>query len=297
MIWIALCSPNHGIFRPGIQLQLQLQGHFLGYCTVPYFITSPSHHHRVDIEESPKLGYRPGPAMSSHPPARLTKKQRKATAFRERGKKSKGTHEGTGHPRPRRGPSTRDNGESYYDDHGEDEEEDEEDANAVPTMEDQDQAMVEMAGDTDAGAKVHDADRDRKSAVGRAATQKKKDKDKKKRTRADDGDVRPATKKARVSRGSDDIPLSLAREGDGDGATMSALKEDGDGSDKEGKQQRYILFVGMSLPFIPPFLNHSASLTFMRSSKGISSTRRRAKLSRTISPSVVRSLPLLRILL
>src|SRR5579863_9511192 len=39
-------------------------------------------------------------AMPSHPLARLTKKQRKATAFRERGKRSKGMREGVGKLNP-----------------------------------------------------------------------------------------------------------------------------------------------------------------------------------------------------
>jgi len=223
------------------------------------------------IEESPKLGYHPGPdpAMPSNPSVRLTKKQRKATAFRERGKKSKGVpHEDTGRPnpapgRPRRRPSTGDNGEGHNH-HDEDYCEDDEDANAVPTMENQDQALAEMAGDTEAVSKKPDGGRPvrvQKAAVAAdsAAAQKKKDRDRdKKRSRADDGgEARPATKRARLARSSDEIPPPLAREGDGDGdeATGMSVLEDGEGGhgasdakDKEGKLQRYILFVGMSYP-------------------------------------------------
>jgi len=222
------------------------------------------------IEESPKLGNQPGPdpAMPSNPSVRLTKKQRKATAFRERGKKSKGVlHEDTGRSnpapgRPRRLPSTGDNdeGQDYYD---EDYREDDEDANAVPTMEGQDQALAKMAGDTEAISKKPDGGRPvrvQKAAVAvdSTAAQKKKDRDKdKKRSRADDGGgARPATKKARLARGSDEIPPPLAREGDNDGdeeATRMSVLEDGEGAhgasdteDKEGKLHRYILFVGTS---------------------------------------------------
>ena len=207
--------------------------------------------------------------MPSNPSVRLTKKQRKATAFRERGKKSKGVpHEDTGRPnpapgRPRRRPSTGDNGEGHNH-HDEDYSEDDEDANAVPTMEDQDQALAEMAGDTEAVSKKPDGGRPvrvQKAAVAAdsAAAQKKKDRDKdKKRSRADDGgEARPATKRARLARGSDEIPPPLAREGGsgGDEATGMSVLEDGEGGhgasdakDKEGKLQRYILFVGMSYP-------------------------------------------------
>ena len=212
----------------------------------------------------------PDPAMPSNPSVRLTKKQRKATAFRERGKKSKGVlHEDTGRSnpapgRPRRRPSTGDNGEGH-DRHDEDYREDDEDANAVPTMEDQDQALAEMAGDTEAVSKKPDGGRPARVqkaavAVDSAAAQKKRDRDKDKkrgRSRADDGggEARPATKKVRLARGSDEIPPPLAREGDSDAdeATRMSVLEDGEGGhgasdtkDKEGKAHRYILFVGMS---------------------------------------------------
>jgi hypothetical protein len=128
-------------------------------------------------------------------------------------------------------------------------------------MEDQDQALAEMAGDTEALSKKPDRGRPvrvQKAAVamGSPAAQKKKDEDKKRgRSRADDGgEIRPATKKARLARGSDEVPPPLAREGDNDDEAMrmSAL-EDGEGGrgvsdtkDKEDKLHRYILFVGMS---------------------------------------------------
>jgi len=238
------------------------------------------------IEESPKLGYQPGtdPAMPSNPSGRLTKKQRKATAFRERGRKSKGVpHEDTGRSnpapgRPRRRPSTGDNGEGHHHHHhhhDEDYREDDEDANAVPTMEDQDQALAEMAGDTEAVSKKPDGGlpvRVQKAAVAADSTaaQEKKDGDKDKkrrRSRADDGgEARSATKKARLARGSDEIPPPLARGGDSDGgeATGMSVLEDGEGGhgasdtkDKEGKLHRYILFVGKSYLLY----DHSTELT------------------------------------
>lgn len=206
--------------------------------------------------------------MPLNPPVRITKKQRKATAFRERGKKSKGVlHEDTGRSNPapgrprRRRPSTGDNGEG----HDEDYREDDEDANAVPAMEDQDQALAEMAGDTEAVSKKPDGGRPvivrvhkAAIAVDSAAAQKKKDRDKDKKRRrrsgADEGGgLRPATKKARLARGSDEILPPPAREGDGDGdeeATRMSVLEDGEGAhgapDEEGKLHRYILFVGTS---------------------------------------------------
>ena len=226
--------------------------------------------------------------MPSHPPARLTKKQRKATAFRERGIKSKGTGKQNPTPAPgrprlgrRHSPSTGDNGEGHHDD--EDEEDADEDANAVPAMEEQDQAMAEVD-----------------SAAAQKKKGKGKDKDKKKRSRADDGEAPPASKKARLSRSSDKSPVPLAHEEDKDeiGATrMNTQLKDGESGehesetkDKRGsKQQRYILFIGMSLSPPPPSL-------VTHSSKGTSSTPRRARQSRAISPSAVRSHPVLRIL-
>jgi len=217
--------------------------------------------------------------MPPHPPARLTKKQRKATVFRERGKKSKGAREGLGKPNPAPGrsrrPSAGDSGEPY--DHDEDHYD--EDANAVPAMEDQDQALAEMAGDTEASARAYEghAAKVQKAAEDSMATQKKRDKDKdrdKKRRRGavDDGMAGPARKKARISRGSDEIPPPPAREEDGDrdeGMSVSVL-EDGEGGhesetkDKGGKPQRYILFIGMSY-HPPPFpYNHSASFVATR---------------------------------
>jgi hypothetical protein len=206
-------------------------------------------------------------AMPSHPPTRLTKKQRKATAFRERGIKSKGTGKQNPAPTPgrprlgrrRHSPSTGDNGEDH-DDHHEDEDEDDEDANAVPAMEDQDQAMAEMDS---AAAQKKKKDED-------------KDKDKDKRSRASDKDSEapPASKKARLSRGSDKIPPPLAREEDEDkiGATRMNVLKDGESGeheserkDKGSKQRRYILFIGMSLPSPSSFPQPTASFAITRS--------------------------------
>ncbi|KAI0285450.1 hypothetical protein BGY98DRAFT_366782 [Russula aff. rugulosa BPL654] len=104
---------------------------------------------------------------SSHQqPARLTKKQKKATAFRERGSvksKGKGKGKGTmigksnptpGHSRPLT--TTGDNGEDGYD-------YDDDDANAIPAMEDQDQALAAMAGYTEESSKGDDSAQNRRT--------------------------------------------------------------------------------------------------------------------------------------
>ena len=247
-------------------------GHLLTYCLCTCLLSS-SGAARGDtvIEETLKV-LNNNPAMPSNPSGmRLTKKQRKATAFRERGKKSKGVqHEDTGRSNPapghpqRRRPSTGDNG-TGNDHRDEDYREDDEDANAVPAMEDQDQALAEMARDTETLSKKPDRGRPvrvQKAAVamGSPAAQKKRvggrDEVKKRgRSGADDGgETRPATKKARLARGSDEVPPPLAREGDNDDeATRMSALEEGEGGrgapdtkDEEGKLHRYILFIGMS---------------------------------------------------
>ncbi|KAH9964225.1 hypothetical protein BC827DRAFT_1266018 [Russula dissimulans] len=190
-----------------------------------------------------------------HQPTRLTKKQKKATAFRERGRTSKGTRtlregKGKGKGKPRI-ISTGHNGDDVDDD---------EDAHGVPAMEDQDQALAAMAGDPEEGAQGDGRRALRpgvaKGAVGSTEARKKSDRDRK-RSRGgpepEDGEAQPATKKARLARRSGEIPPPVAQDEDDDddeGAGMSVVK-DGDGGhksggmkDKEHKTQRYILFIG-----------------------------------------------------
>ncbi|KAF8481839.1 hypothetical protein DFH94DRAFT_852615 [Russula ochroleuca] len=185
---------------------------------------------------------------SHQQPARLTKKQKKATAFRERGSKLKGKgKQQPNNPAPGRSrPSlttTRDNGE-YADD--DDNDDDLGEANAIPALEDEDQALAAMAGDAEGDAKGdakgRAAARVPKIAVESTATQNK---NRKKRGR-EDGEAQPgAAKKARLARRSKEIPPP---EGEG-AASVNAVNdgEDGDGSktnNKESKTQRYILFIG-----------------------------------------------------
>ncbi|KAI0294978.1 hypothetical protein BC826DRAFT_299363 [Russula brevipes] len=190
--------------------------------------------------------------MPSLQPARLTKKQKKATAFRERGG-GKFKSKGKGGPNPASGrrarPSTGDNGE---------EEDEDEDANAVPAMEDQDQALVAMAGDTEGRARGYGegrAVRVPKTAVsmGSTAAQKKEnDGHSKKRRRGnaeEESEERPASKKAKPARRSDRIP-PVAPDEDEDETAGMTVDKGGDGEhesetkNKESKAQRYILFLG-----------------------------------------------------
>jgi nucleolar protein 6 len=178
--------------------------------------------------------------MPSNQPTRLTKKQKKATAFRDRSHKGKGKAIlAPGHSRRR--PSTGDNliADGGYDD-------DDEDAlNAVPAMENQ--ALAEMAGCTE-------GDEDTKTAVGVRTTKENergKKRDSKKKRRRDDGDARssaPAAKKAKLVHGSQGAPIITRKEDD-----TADVEDDGDGSEHEsekttnkGSKQRYILFIGTS---------------------------------------------------
>ena len=215
--------------------------------------------------------------MSSSQPARLTKKQKKATAFRERGSKFKGKGKGKG-PNPAPGrlrpSSTGDNGED-----------DDEDANAIPAMDDQDQALAAMAGDTEGDAKGDEgrAARVSKIAVGSTAAQNKGKQNQNKRRRAEDGEVQPRAKKARLARSPKEILSPATREKD------DAVK-DGDGRDesktnsKGSKTQRYILFIGNVLSPSPSL----QPLNGLPSSKGTSSTRQHPKQYRITSPRAVR---------
>ena len=190
--------------------------------------------------------------MPSRQPLRLTKKQKKATAFREHGSnKAKGTDTGTGkgklnnpapgHPRS----SAADTGEG----------EDDGDANAVPAMEDQDQALVEMAGDTEGIPKGGEG---REVSVPKAtveSTVTPKKNSKRRGSRDKDEAGQPAAKKARLARRSDGIHPPVAHEEDeNEEIAMSAVK-DGAGEqhgsvtkNKASKTQRQILFIGMFYP-------------------------------------------------
>jgi len=190
--------------------------------------------------------------------ARLTKKQKKATAFRERGSKSKGKGKGndtTGNPVPGRSGSrplttTGDNGEGGYDD---------EDANAIPAMEDQDQALAAMAGDTEGVPKGH-----HDSALGRRVVRGPKKtaveststampNKRKRRSRAEElGDsgaqLGPGPKKkARLAHSTGGIIPPAAHDDEDDVASMNDDDDDGDESktkSKGSKAMRYILFIG-----------------------------------------------------
>lgn len=177
---------------------------------------------------------------SPHPqqPARLTKKQKKATAFRERGSRSKGKGKGKGpNPVPGRPRPSTTTGDYNGDD--------DDDANAVPVMEDQDQALAAMAGDTEGDAK---GDKGRAARVPKAAvvaSTAAQLRGKQKRRRAEDGEAQPGAKKARLARSSEAVLPSATREEDG-AASIDALEggDGGDGKNKESKAQRYILFIG-----------------------------------------------------
>ena len=185
---------------------------------------------------------------SNQQPARLTKKQKKATAFRERGSNFKGKGKGKGKNNPSPGRlrpfTTGDNGEDGDDD---------EDANALPAMEDQDQALAEMAGDAkgDGGRAV----RVPKTAVESTVAQSKgKITNKRQRgSRVEDGEAQPRAKKPRLARSAEEVLPPAAR--------LNAVK-DGDGEEgskadkKESKTLRYILFVGKVLPLLSSPSDH-----------------------------------------
>jgi hypothetical protein len=202
---------------------------------------------------------------SSHQqPARLTKKQKKATAFRERGNKSKGKGKDTiiNKPNPIPGhhsrplTKTRDNGEDGYDS--------DEDANAIPAMDDQDEALAAMAGDTEGDAKRDDSVEghgravrvpiSKKTAVESTSTiaQNKR----KRGSRAEEhGEAEAQSgpkKKARLARSSVEIPPPAAHQVDD--ATSMSTNDDGDGSktkSKGNKPLRNILFIGNVRSFPP----------------------------------------------
>lgn len=193
---------------------------------------------------------------SSHQqPARLTKKQKKATAFRERGSsdkpKDKGKGKGTiskpkpnptttsttiatpGHSRPLT--TTGDNGEDY----------DWEDGNAIPAMEDQDQDLAAMAGYTEGDVRVPTKKTTMESTSTSTAAQSKRKRGGGSRAEGSEAQSRPK-KKARLTRSSGEVLPPACEE---DGAT--SMNDGGDGSKTKGKgsqQLRYILFIGNVLP-------------------------------------------------
>jgi hypothetical protein len=182
---------------------------------------------------------------SNQPPTRLTKKQKKATAFRDRSHKGKGKgdSEGRGNGKanlplghPPRPHSTENNG-------------DEDPLDAVLAMEDQ--ALTEVAS----GA---EGDEGPKAAVGTRPS-KGKEKENKRRRRDEDADVgavagsappRPPKKKPKLARGSDGAPL-VAHEEEDDAASI-ALDDGGHETEKrpnKGSKQPYVLFIGTFTPF------------------------------------------------
>ncbi len=238
---------------------------------------------------------------SSHQqPVRLTKKQKKATAFRERGSsKSKGKGKGTiinKHPNPIPGHHSRpltttgDNGEVGYDS--------DEDANAIPAMEDQDEALAAMAEDTEEG----DAKRDdsveghgravrvpipKKTTVESTSTaaQNKRKRGSRAEVHGEGQAQSGPKKKARLARSSVEVLPPAAHQVDD--ATSMSTNDGGDGSktkSKGSKPLRNILFIGNASVCSSPLTIDRAVL------KGISSTPRRAKQFKTTSPYAVRFL-------
>ena len=190
------------------------------------------------------------PASYQHA-ARLTKKQKKATAFRERGSKLKGkgkqqpTNPAPGRSRPHTTGEDADHNDDDYE------------ANAVPAMEDEDQALAEMAGDAEGHAKGNAkgrAARDPKPKITVWSTAPQNKNKNSKRRRTEDGEAQPRTatrKKARLARESKEV----LPPGEEDGAASLNAVTDGDGSkanNKESKTQRYILFIGNVLPPLTP---------------------------------------------
>jgi hypothetical protein len=195
--------------------------------------------------------------MPSDQPARLTKKQKKATAFRERTGKGKGKL----NPLPGRLRT-----------HGDDDDDD--DANAVPAMEDQ--ALVGDAGDA---ARDTEGDEGRVKSS-KAASLNAGETTKKRRRREDGEAAQPVAKRARSSK-----KISTPVD-DEDDETRAGVKEPETRS--EGGKQRFILFVGMSAHF-------SCTLNIQKTerlvSKETSSIPPRARPSKATFLSAVHLLP------
>ena len=179
--------------------------------------------------------------MPSDQPARLTKKQKKANAFRERTGKGKGKL----NPVPRR--SRTKTG-------------DDDDANAVPAMEDQ--GLAGGAGDA---ARDTEGDEGRVKSPKTASLGAGETTTKKRRRREDGAQAEPVAKRARGSR---KVPAP-ADEGEEAGAGVNEPE-----TRNEGGKQRLILFVGMSANFSCPCTEHQTERPV---SKETSSILRRAK--------------------
>ena len=199
----------------------------------------------------------------------LTKKQKKATAFRERGSgkgKGKGTigkpnptTPGHGHSRRPLTTTTGDTGgDGYYDDDN--------DANAIPAMEDQDQALAAMAGYSEEGSKGDGSVQSRRtvrvpkrtameSTSTSTAAQSKGKRKRGSSSRVEElgaheeaAEAQPGLKKkkAKLARSSEEI--LPAREEDDSVTDMNMNDgEDDDGSktkSKGSKPLRFILFIG-----------------------------------------------------
>ena len=195
--------------------------------------------------------------MPSDQPARLTKKQKKATAFRERTGKGKGKL----NPVPRRLRTKTG-----------DDDDDDDDSNAVPAMEDQ--GLVGGAGD---------AARDTEGNEGRVKSPKKAslgagETTTKKRRRREDEETEPVAKRARGSR---KVPPPV----DEDEEAGAGVNEPE--TRNEGGKQRLILFVGMSANLSCSYTKHQTERPV---SKETSSILRRAKRSTATSPPAVRLL-------
>ena len=195
--------------------------------------------------------------MPSDQPARLTKKQKKATAFRERTGKGKGKL----NPVPRRLRTKT----------GDD------DSNAVPAMEDQ--GLVGGAGDAARNTQGNEGrvKSPKKASLGAGETTTKK------RRRREDGETEPVAKRARGSR---KVPPPV----DEDEEAGAGVNEPE--TRNEGGKQRLILFVGMSANLSCSYTKHQAERPV---SKETSSILRRAKRSTDTSPPAVRLLLLTRI--
>ena len=152
--------------------------------------------------------------MPSDQPARLTKKQKKANAFRERTGKGKGKL----NPVPRRSRTKTD---------------DDDDANAVPAMEDQ--GLAGGAGDA---ARDTEGDEGRVKSPKTASLGAGETTTKKRRRREDGAQAEPVAKRARGSR---KVPTPTAE----DEEAGAGVKEPE--TRNEGGKQRLILFVGMSV--------------------------------------------------
>lgn len=166
--------------------------------------------------------------MPSDQHVRLTKKQKKATAFRERTGKGKGKL----NPVPRRSKTNT----------GDDVDDGDDDGNALPAMESQ--ALAGDAGDAagDSEGNKGRARAPKAASLGAVETTKK-------RRRREDSEAQPepVAKRARVSKKTP-TPADEARAGVNEPGTKN-----------EGSKQRFILFVGMFRRFPLPIPRTSSN--------------------------------------